>query len=250
MFKTIAHYFLTLLCCTLVTGVYGTSINFEESKSFSEIADLAREKDKSFFVVFSAKWCAPCQIMNRTAFKDENLVNFIEENSIAVKADIDAPLGQKWQKELGVVGVPTIIFFDQHGTEISRITSGASGTRILNSLKNVHGIPTYEEAPVTQHTWNATFTGNSNPINSAIISNPNGSYELELGKYAAEIDIKRQLDVLGNDFERHQFYILQEQRIQRKVYTLIMSGFKNKTEALRAQSNLRNKNFEAKLVQL
>ena len=98
-----------------ITSARAGHIHFEKTKTFDQISRQAEMEEKGFFVYFSARWCAPCQMMNKSTFKDENLADYVSERFIPVKMDIDDNYGKLWQDQFNVQAIPTIIFFDQCG---------------------------------------------------------------------------------------------------------------------------------------
>jgi len=231
------------------------SIHFEQTKLYSEVSAKAQSENKSFFVYFSASWCGPCQIMNRTAFKDENLVNFIDDKVIPVKADIDQTVGKLWQDEFNVDAVPTIIFFDQWGNETQRVTSGVSGSKLLAILAALN--PDHQPADVALPA--ATFA-NFQPVEASsntfisTIGPSDGNYttfELDLGNYREESDLKFQVEALSDRYEEHRFYIVQRRIPSGKtIYQLILAGFKNEGEANAEAAYLKDKNYDPHLVKM
>lgn len=242
---------------------YASHIRFEQTKTYSEVSVKAQSENKSFFVYFSASWCGPCQIMNRTAFKDENLANFIDNHVIPVKVDIDQITGKLWQDQFNVKAIPTIIFFDNNGIEQSRVTSGLSGSKLLSILASMD--PNHHPDNVTlptsnfvAHNVNEIYNTSSSTTHSPLIySNVSKSsfgksanYEIELGNYNAESDIEFQINLLADRFKEHRFYIIQRQIPSGIIFQLILTGFKNENEALNASNYLQSRNLDPQLVRL
>jgi len=250
-----------LLQCSNVSA---THIQFEQTKLYSEVSAKAQSEQKSFFVYFSASWCGPCQIMNRTAFKDENLANFIDNHVIPVKVDIDQAVGKLWQDQFNVAAIPTIIFFDKYGNERDRITSGVSGTKLLSILSGldpnhqpsnvdlpaatyVHYQAVDNQPSVRSSIYNASpFTTVSDNKKSKFTT-----FELEIGNYVGESDYKFQMKALANRYAEHRFYII-ERRIPsgKTIFQLILGGFKNELEAKSEATYLKQKNYSPHLVKM
>lgn len=251
MHKSLLHYSLILGSLLVYSNTLATSINFQNSKLYKEIVSQAQTEQKDFFVYFSATWCAPCQIISRTAFKDENVTDFVNQNMIAVKVDIDDASGKIWQSEFGVQSLPTMIFFNKDGIEIRRITSGVSGSKLFGILQSLDGSqPFYSANSITSFTPYRIIGDNEFINNSTVAISNSGVFEVQVGKFAKEKDIQRQLGLLSDNFERHQFYILREKLMETTVFTLVLSGFKNRHEAQQAKGILSNKNYDARLIQL
>ncbi len=247
-------------------AVTAAHIQFEQTKLYAEVSAKARSEQKSFFVYFSASWCGPCQIMNRTAFKDENLANFIDDHVIPVKVDIDQIVGKLWQDEFTVQAIPTIIFFDKYGNEQERITSGVSGTKLLSILAAldpdhhpdnvdlpaatfVQYQPVENYSVAVSNNYNSTSFASSNSATSSQESF--NTFELELGNYVGESDCQFQMDALSNRYKEHRFYII-ERKIPsgKKIYQLILGGFQNEMEAQSEATYLKGKNYSPHLVRM
>ncbi|MBT8218640.1 MAG: thioredoxin family protein [Bacteroidia bacterium] len=222
---------------------------FENSQLYKDIVKKARLEQKSFFVYFSARWCAPCQMMNKTTFKDQNVMDYINVNLLAVKVDVDEPVGKIWQEEFNVTSLPTMIFFDQFGNEAGRISSGISGTKLLGLLQDLGA---NRPINVYAHNQNTSYRVISNDelLGNRFIGNNSGVFEVQVGKFAAEKDIHRQMNGLENYFARHRFYILKEKLVETTVFTLVLSGFKDKFDAQSAKKVLDRHNYDARLIQL
>jgi len=117
-----------------ITSARAGHIHFEKTKTFDQISRQAEMEEKGFFVYFSARWCAPCQMMNKSTFKDENLADYVSERFIPVKMDIDDNYGKLWQDQFNVQAIPTIIFFDQWGNEVQRVNLSLTGRELLDLL--------------------------------------------------------------------------------------------------------------------
>ncbi|MEA3296768.1 MAG: thioredoxin family protein [candidate division Zixibacteria bacterium] len=50
----------------------------------------AKDEDKHLFVNFTTKWCGYCRKMNKTTFADNEIIEMMDEDFIAVKVDGDS----------------------------------------------------------------------------------------------------------------------------------------------------------------
>lgn len=255
MLKCCLSYFLvTAIILLQSSDVSAANIQFEQTKLYAEVSAKAQSEQKSFFVYFSADWCGPCQIMNRTAFKDENLANFIDNHVIPVKVDIDQAVGKIWQDEFRVEAIPTIIFFDKYGNERDRITSGVSGTKLLSILSGLdpNHQPINVDLPAATYVhYQPVDNKSSFSYSSAQVNSKFTTFELEIGNYVGESDYKFQMKALASRYEEHRFYIV-ERRIPSGVtiFQLILGGFKNELEAKSEATYLKQKNYSPHLVRM
>lgn len=93
-------------------------------KPIKTVADLQRELDgakergQSVVLDFYADWCVDCIIMVRTTFADPRVVQALQP-VLTLQADVTANDAEDraLMSHLGVIGPPTLLFFDQAGEE-------------------------------------------------------------------------------------------------------------------------------------
>src|SRR4051812_48064980 len=55
-----------------------------------EEAKAAAVKDKKWFLVkATASWCGPCKQMDKTTWRDEQVVAWLKDHAVAVQLDVD-----------------------------------------------------------------------------------------------------------------------------------------------------------------
>lgn len=96
----------------------------------------ASNEGKLYFVYFSADWCMPCQWMAENTFADDSLRAFVTENALAVKVDIDAPLGRAHQKIFGVKILPTILIYNAQGELLQKCEDALPAPKLLSILRS------------------------------------------------------------------------------------------------------------------
>lgn len=77
--------------------------------SFKEAKAKAEQEKKLLLLDFTATWCPPCQMMERTTWQDAELKAFVEANAVAVQIDVDKD--QATTSKLGVRAMPTLVLF-------------------------------------------------------------------------------------------------------------------------------------------
>ncbi|KTD19946.1 thiol:disulfide interchange protein DsbD [Legionella lansingensis] len=113
----------------------------ETVKSIDEVQQaISKAKGKPVMLDFYADWCASCQTMEATTFKDAR-VEAALRNFVVLKVDITANNAQDKAllKAYGVVAPPTFLFFNKQGKEESklRVVGETSASKFLEQLTRV-----------------------------------------------------------------------------------------------------------------
>lgn len=116
---------------------------------------LAAELDMHVLIDFSTAWCGYCKKMDRETFKDVRVIDYINDNFIAIKVDGDSrrefeidgfvTSERRITKEIyGVRGFPTFWFLESDGKKIGRQPGYQPASGFLSLLEYVSN-RTYEE---------------------------------------------------------------------------------------------------------
>ncbi|MCR4439733.1 MAG: cytochrome c biogenesis protein CcdA [bacterium] len=115
-----------------------------------EIEQLAM--DKPALVEFYADWCAPCKQMERTTFRDPQVVARSRQ-FLMVRVDCTAPdaIVQKLMQRFRVTGMPTLVFLEPGGTERTdlREVGALNAAELLARLESLQaqGSPSPQAGP-------------------------------------------------------------------------------------------------------
>ena len=126
-----------LLLLVSISSSYGQKINW---LTFEQALDLQKKEPKKIFMDVYTEWCAPCKVMDKVTFQNENVVAYVNDNFYAVKFNGEGNeefkfMGEQYSNPefrpsrrvnkmhqftqfLGVQGYPTIVFFDSDGSPI------------------------------------------------------------------------------------------------------------------------------------
>ena len=78
----------------------------------------AKASSKLVMIDFKAEWCGPCKMLDRTTWKDENVISSVKGKAVAVKVDVDE--NRELASKYSIHSLPTVIFIDGDGNEVSR----------------------------------------------------------------------------------------------------------------------------------
>ena len=97
-----------------------TTIVFQQF-SYSDLFELAKKEDKGVMLYFHFDGCGACVIMERTAFKDKNVIDYFNKNFINFEINTLKGEGIEVNKLYNIKLHPTFIFFDKEGNELHRL---------------------------------------------------------------------------------------------------------------------------------
>lgn len=145
---------LLLLAALLIAArplqdwAFGSNTQQSEIKhlAFKQVADLpqlqaalAQARGKPVMLDLYADWCVACKEFEKYTFSDEQVQRQLA-NTVLLQADVTANNAEHAAllKQLNVLGLPTILFFDAQGNEVSdaRVTGFMNATEFLRHLQN------------------------------------------------------------------------------------------------------------------
>lgn len=145
---------LLLLAALLIAArplqdwAFGSNAQQSEIKhlAFKQVADLpqlqaalAQAQGKPVMLDLYADWCVACKEFEKYTFSDEQVQRQLA-NTVLLQADVTANSAEHAAllKQLNVLGLPTILFFDAQGNEVSdaRVTGFMNATEFLQHLQN------------------------------------------------------------------------------------------------------------------
>lgn len=112
----------------------GTRVSFYKGDLYA-VKDKAKSEGKFYIYDFVASWCTPCKMMDETTYNDPTLSQYISENYVVAKVDIDDFDGFALKEKHKVTSLPTILIFNEEGKVVGRYEEALSATKMIDILK-------------------------------------------------------------------------------------------------------------------
>lgn len=87
---------------------------------FDQALALAAKNKQPALLRFTAKWCPPCQVMDRSVFSRAEVKQALADRVVPVVLDIDLDENQDLAWRYRVQGVPTMVLVDADGKVLNR----------------------------------------------------------------------------------------------------------------------------------
>jgi thioredoxin-related protein len=84
--------------------------------TYEEGSDLARRQNRNMVIYFFADWCTYCVQMEKETFADPAVIDFLNNNAIAVKVDVDRE--KRIARQFGVRGLPATFLLLNNGRQV------------------------------------------------------------------------------------------------------------------------------------
>lgn len=107
-----------------------TTVEFAES-NWESLQTLAQTEGKLFFVDFDASYCATCRNMDQSTYMSEQLANYMSQNVIASRIDVQDFDGVMWAQNYEVEALPTMLIFNEKGKLVKRLVGYQSASKLM-----------------------------------------------------------------------------------------------------------------------
>lgn len=102
--------------------------------------DAAQQQDnaekRKFMVFFHADWCAYCHKLEKNAFSNHEIAEYINTNFVPIK--VDTMKDSQTAARFGVRGLPDIRFLTPEGDGIAKIPGYVGNKQLLTLLKFIN----------------------------------------------------------------------------------------------------------------
>lgn len=102
--------------------------------SYSEGLSKAKEEGKPIFIDFWASWCGPCQQMEDEVYPDQDV---IEKSRDFINIKVNVSKNEGLAREHGVSNIPTLVFLNSDGEEVSRNVGALSADGLVSEMDDV-----------------------------------------------------------------------------------------------------------------
>ncbi len=125
--------------------------------TFGAACALAKAEHKYIIADVYTDWCRWCAEIDKNTYAAKAVGDYVEANFIPVKINAEKTEGVAFANAHGVQGYPTIIFFDETGAEVYRVTGYQAADAFLASLQTARtGGNKGKNSPETGDTANTT----------------------------------------------------------------------------------------------
>lgn len=234
---------LAVIGLLMSTSLIAESV--DEGKVFGDLTlttakELAVKEGKMILVDFYASWCTPCKWMDQTTFNDEKVIDYIKENFIAVRVDIDDFDGYVLRNVYNVKVLPTILVLDQNGMTKQRKEETLGPQALLDMLSNKGNngkVAKVNSSPFKNKTEEAVvkLDNNAEPSvsarqNNAAAVEPTKSYRVQVGVFADYANTQKMVDQMS-DLTGEPIVVLNDQLNGKTIFKVMLGEFDDRESA-------------------
>ena len=227
---------------------FNGSVISAKEKAFSE--------QKQYFLEFYADWCKPCKWMDENTYSNKNLAEYINENYVAVKVNIDDFDGHALKQKYNVQYLPTIIVFDAEGNLLAKHEKSMNASKLLKTLKDnrtniATGKPTVKTSRKNSRkkpVESTDYAPSKSKTSTTSYNNSNYETENAASFFSIQVGVYKNANNVFNQVERLKYKFSEPvQVINHKdpakgivMYKIVVGKFYSKLEAQNYLSTVKN----------
>jgi len=265
---------IILLSLTVMAFIGPTRVKFLSS-DWSAAQQKAKSEKKLYFVDFDASYCASCRNMDESTYQDPGLANFMENNVVALRLDVQDFEGALWSQNYEVEALPTMLIFNQDGKLVKKLVGYKSAKDLMAAFNEV--LPKKEAKnegiirPADQNSNSPKpVADDEKPVLRPVTSNTNsaksptatGLYELnikrftsngfsiQIGVYNSYEIMLEQAEKLTDKFPGQKLLMHVDELSGQRVFKLLIGNFYDKIQASDFKETLRKSGFDGILKDL
>ena len=125
---------IAIVAATMAFTPEKESINFFEG-TFSEALKASENQNKPIFIDSYTTSCTYCKKMDKTTFKNKEVVNYLNANFITIKINMRSDEGTQLKEKYGIDALPTLLFINSEGKSLVRINGFADTETFIKKAK-------------------------------------------------------------------------------------------------------------------
>ena len=227
----------------------------------------ALSENKLYFVDFDASYCATCRKMDESTYMNEKLADYMDENVIALRVDVQDFDGVMWSQQYEVEALPTMLIFDVQGNLVKRLIGYQTASDLISEFKLIKAIektPSVTPQPIAADKPMAkprsTYQSNTNKFSNGgfksadleEVLQPTGmglyeisvnkqlseGYGVQVGVFSAYKNVLEQAETFNRKYKKKTLIHIDEHNGS-TVYKLILGVFNDKKTASNFRNDLR-----------
>ena len=128
-----------LLVIVLVMGLalnvlaQNRKVEFQH-KNWNKIVKMSKKQNKLIFLDCYTSWCGPCKTMLNTVFTQDKVADYMNDNFICTKYDMQKGEGITLKNKFKVTAFPTFLVIDENQDVIHRIVGSHGADNFIDYL--------------------------------------------------------------------------------------------------------------------
>lgn len=118
---------------SLACPLAGQSDGLFRDLTLEAALEKAREEGKIVFIDFFTTWCGPCKQLDKTTWKDDEVVAWLQEKTVPLKVDAESHV--EMAGRYGVDAYPTLAFINTDGELMDSIVGYRDAEEFLDEAK-------------------------------------------------------------------------------------------------------------------